>query len=253
MGTYSDNLNIKRLKDERDFHDRSYSNNLRKRTSFFYTVAVDALKLYRTEICQLEKHQSVLEIAGGPRTEISRLMETKAKVFGIDLSHQGLSETQNQLSDMALPNLFAMNAESSGFKDQVFDLVCGTAVLHHLNLNLACKEIKRVLKPEGKAIFLEPLGHNPLINLFRRLTPKIRTVDEQPFRLKDIELLQKQFSQCEVIPFCMFNLLAAPFYKFKFFPWLLSLLTRLDQLIFDKSSLKGLNKYAWICVLKLNP
>jgi hypothetical protein len=48
------------------------------------------------------------------------------------------------------------------------------------DLSLACSEIARVLRPGGPAIFVEPLGHNPLINAYRKRTPALRTVDEHP-------------------------------------------------------------------------
>jgi ubiquinone/menaquinone biosynthesis C-methylase UbiE len=64
-----------------------------------------------------------------------------------------------------------MNAEATTFPDNSFDLICGSSILHHLNLDKACAEIRRILRPDGGAVFIEPLGHNPLINMFRKLTP----------------------------------------------------------------------------------
>ena len=50
-----------------------------------------------------------------------------------------------------------------------------------LNKNFTENEINKVLKDDGEMVFLEPLGTNPLINLYRKLTPKSRSVDEHPF------------------------------------------------------------------------
>jgi len=58
------------------------------------------------------------------------------------------------------------------FPDESFDQVIGQATMHHLSNNLprASKEFARVLKPGGKCIFIyEPLGHNPVIAMFRAL------------------------------------------------------------------------------------
>ena len=68
-----------------------------------------------------------------------------------------------------------MNAEVLEFPDASFDLVFGVAILHHLDLDTACAEFLRVLRPSGTAVFLEPLGHNPFINLVRWATPAART------------------------------------------------------------------------------
>lgn len=35
--------------------------------------------------------------------------------------------------------------------------------------------------------FSEPLGHNPIINWYRNRTPEMRTEDEHPLLIKDIE------------------------------------------------------------------
>jgi SAM-dependent methyltransferase len=49
-----------------------------------------------------------------------------------------------------------------------------TAVLHHLDLEVALGEVRRVLKKGGLAVFSEPLAHNPLVRLFRAVTPFAR-------------------------------------------------------------------------------
>ncbi|MGQ9464975.1 MAG: class I SAM-dependent methyltransferase, partial [bacterium] len=51
-----------------------------------------------------------------------------------------------------------MDAENLAYKSKAFDLVYGIGILHHLNLNKVIPEIRRVLKPGGKAIFREPMG-----------------------------------------------------------------------------------------------
>ena len=43
-----------------------------------------------------------------------------------------------------------------------FDLVCRSGILHHLDIGRAMSEVGRVLRPNGHAVFIEPLGHNPL-------------------------------------------------------------------------------------------
>ena len=73
------------------------------------------------------------------------------------------------------------NCEKTGFQDNEFDLIYGTGVLHHLELEKCLNEIRRILKKDGEIIFIEPMGTNPFINLYRLLTPKSRSEDEHPF------------------------------------------------------------------------
>ncbi len=79
------------------------------------------------------------------------------------------------------------------FTDGSFDVVFGHDVLHHLDLERARDEIRRVLVPGGRAVFVEPLGHNPIINLFRDRSPDTRTDDEVPLRFADFERLGRGF------------------------------------------------------------
>jgi hypothetical protein len=50
------------------------------------------------------------------------------------------------------------------------------------------------LAPGGRAVFLEPLAHNPLLRLGRWLTPGARTADEHPFTVEDWRLCSAAFS-----------------------------------------------------------
>src|SRR3546814_13720576 len=64
-----------------------------------------------------------------------------------------------------------MNAEAMDFPDDSFDLVFGSGIIHHLDIDRAFAEIARVLRPGGRAVFVEPPGLNPAIEIYRRLTP----------------------------------------------------------------------------------
>jgi ubiquinone/menaquinone biosynthesis C-methylase UbiE len=47
-----------------------------------------------------------------------------------------------------------LEAENLSFSNDSFDLVCGSGILHHLDLNRSYKEIQRVLKKMVKQYFL---------------------------------------------------------------------------------------------------
>ena len=92
------------------------------------------------------------------------------------------------------PQFLQMDAHDLQFENETFDMVFGSAILHHLNMVPALDEIYRVLKPEGKIFFVEPLDMNPFGKLVRSITKKARTEDEQPLRVCDFSEIKKRFN-----------------------------------------------------------
>lgn len=85
--------------------------------------------------------------------------------------------------------------------DEVFDAIWGVAILHHIEMEQAAREIQRVLRPGGVAVFCEPWGGNPLLRWARRRLPyvgKERTADEEPLQSKDLEVMRRVFAVCQV-------------------------------------------------------
>lgn len=87
-----------------------------------------------------------------------------------------------------------MDAHQLQFPDATFDLVFGTAILHHLEFERAVKEIARVTKPGGEILFVEPLLLNPVARLVRALTPQARTPDEKPLAREELDILDRYFA-----------------------------------------------------------
>jgi ubiquinone/menaquinone biosynthesis C-methylase UbiE len=97
-----------------------------------------------------------------------------AHVSGIDISPRMIEVARrnadlNGVSDEI--DLTVMSAQQISFADSTFDYVVGLGALHHLNLDLAGREISRVLKPGGTAIFLEPRIPSRWLVFLRSLFP----------------------------------------------------------------------------------
>lgn len=140
---------------------------------------------------------SVLDYGCGHGMAGIVLARMGAKVTGFDLSGGYLSEAQRRAraNDVSL-NLTQVDGERLPFADHSFDRIWGNAVLHHLDLNAALPEIRRVLRPRGIAVFCEPWGGNPFLNWARRYLPypgKERTPDEQPLTRSQLEVFRKTF------------------------------------------------------------
>jgi SAM-dependent methyltransferase len=125
-----------------------------------------------------------------------------ACVTASDLSLGYLAEARQRASanDVRIEFLQA-DAERLPFAAGCFARVWGNAILHHLDLRLAARELYRVLQPGGTAVFCEPWGVNPLLSWARRRLPypgKERTPDEQPLLPRHVRVLREFFPSLEV-------------------------------------------------------
>ena len=114
------------------------------------------------------------------------------RIIGIDISEKGIARATEKYGDIA--EFHVCDAHNLAFlENETVDCVVGTAILHHLAFEQAIREVIRVLKKGGKALFIEPLYDNPASKVFRALTPKARTPDERPLSRGQIEWANNQF------------------------------------------------------------
>lgn len=240
-----------RLEREAAFHDRAFAKHTRAAAGKFYAVTASSKGLYRQRILQGCEGRQVLEYGCGTGSHAFELAARGARVTGIDISPEGIAQARGRAAAEGLEErlrLQVMDAEALEFPAGCFDLVCGSGILHHLDLERAAAELCRVLKPGGRAVFFEPLGHNPLIALYRRLTPRMRSADEHPLRWGELEQLAGHFARARFHCFHLCSLLAVPCRRLPGFSLLLSALEAFDRLLFR---LPFLRKQAWIVVLEL--
>ena len=133
-----------------------------------------------------------------------------AAVTAFDLSPGYASEARERAAaNGVVIECVTADGEQLPFPDASFDAVWGNAILHHLDLAKAGRELKRVLKPGGVAVFCEPWGGNPLLSFARRVLPypgKDRTPDEEPLTRRDLRPLRGIFPAVEVRGFQLFGM-----------------------------------------------
>jgi len=99
------------------------------------------------------------------------------------------------------------NAMALDFADNTFDIVYASNLLHHIpDPQVTLREMHRILKPGGKACFWDPLKHNPLINVYRRMATEVRTDDEMPLDINIVKGVQSLFSQTHYETFWLASL-----------------------------------------------
>lgn len=236
---------------EKEFYNREAVENRRASVSKFYSITRASRKYYEGILKANCLNKRVLDYGCGVGTFTIWLAKQGAIVTGIDISDARIELAKRRAIEEGVSNatFIVMDAENLEFDDDYFDIVCGGAILHHLNLSKALSEIARVLKPGKMAVFIEPLGHNPIINLYRRLTPSLRTRDEHPLVMKDLKLMRRYFGNVEVKYFHLFSLLAVPFRNSPIFQPLLNLTESIDRALLQISILQI---QAWQAVIVLS-
>ena len=153
--------------------------------------------------------KKILDYGCGRGQSSVKLLSLGADVCGIDISPVYIAEATRSVEQKGFANnrysFRVMDAHTLEYGNNTFDIVFGEGILHHLDIWIALNEIHRVLKTGGRVIMLEPLADNPLLRLFRLLTPHARTADERPLSKTDLISIVKndfwnpEFSYCGII------------------------------------------------------
>lgn len=188
---------------EREFHD-----------ALALQLDVDALE-HRHDPDGLDR--ALLELAGevrglrvldagcGQGDLTMHLLRHGARVTSLDLSPgmidvvrrraQRLPAYDGDLTTEAAP------LERSGLPDEEFDLILGKFILHHVDVASGAHELRRILRPGGRAIFIENAGDNALLKFARDRVagrwgiPRLGTEDEHPLTSSDIAELGGDFER----------------------------------------------------------
>lgn len=245
-------MSTAKLQREKAFHDIAFSEGTRDSASKFYSIIGPAQKFHQDYLLARCAAKHVLEYGCGPGTNAFVLARQAATVTGIDISDVAIAQARERAQREHVPNVVfqVMDAENPTLPDDTYDLISGRSIIHHLDLHKAFFQLARIMARDGSAILYEPLGHNPFINLYRRLTPKLRTPDEHPLLLSDLDVAAQYFDHVEPHFFTLSPLLAVPFRRMRGFHKLVELLHAADQRVFRIAS--PVRKYAWQIILVLS-
>lgn len=204
---------------------------------------------FRQELGSVED-KLVLELGCGQGDFAIWLLDQGARVFGIDISEFNIDRCREKAYarhiDPARYTFSVMNAHQTNFPDKHFDRVVGNGILHHLDLLGAMTEIDRILKPEAKALFQEPLGGNPLLRLYRSVAG-IHTVDERPLTRSDLSILierwhvKANYSGLVTFPVSLFTSIVLRHHPNN---WLLQGASEVEDLLNSRHVLRHWNRFA---------
>jgi len=141
----------------------------------------------------------VLDLGCGHGMAAVVLARAGAEVTACDLSPEYVREAAERADANGVSvRCLTADAEALPFADGEFDAVWGHAILHHLDPAATARELKRVLRPGGIAVFAEPWNGNPILRFARRRLPypgKHRTRDECPLTPVHLAVLRQQFPE----------------------------------------------------------
>lgn len=167
--------------------------------------------------------------------------------LGLDISDLSIRNCRQFAKSENINNIryFQADAENTKLPDNCVDIMICSGMLHHLDLSYAFPEIRRILKPGGKVLCVEALDYNPLIKLYRTLTPSMRTNWEKKhiLSLKDIRFAKYFFDVTHIKYWHVIGYVAGKY------PFLYKLLDLFDT-IYEKIYL--LNRLSWIFTFVLN-
>lgn len=232
------------------WHEQENHRRYRLDSLLYDSPAFDDVVQQSIDFLQGNPDELVLDMGCGEGKEALELASRGLYVVGTDLSYTQLTRAR-ALVKKELPDakfcLIQANAEQLPFADSSFRIIYGKAILHHLDLDASSRETQRLLRSNGRATFAEPLARHFIIWLGRRLTPKLRTKDERPMELSDLENFGQRFEKQNLQTY---YLLAPLAYVFRIIPGgekifapAYSLLSSLDKKLLSR--FRQLHKFVW--------
>jgi len=131
---------------------------------------------------QLPAHSHIIDLGGNTGKFAQQLKGEDRTIISLDIDETIMMGADGK----PLPGITPVkgNILSIPFKDNTFDVVLARAILHHVpdNLDLALKEIKRILKSNGQVLIEEPGAQNPIAYIIRKAFPTSSHEEgERPF------------------------------------------------------------------------
>jgi ubiquinone/menaquinone biosynthesis C-methylase UbiE len=168
--------------------------------------------------------------------------------IGIDISSVSVANARQAAQQQGLERntkFVQADCENTMLPTASVDLVICSGMLHHLDLSFAFPELRRILAPGGRILCVEALDYNPLIKLYRMLTPEMRTEWETAhiLDLSDVRFARRFFDVGEIKYWHILSIVAP-----KLSNSLLPFLTKTDELL---TRVPLLRLMAWIFTFEL--
>jgi len=191
----------------------------------------------------------ILDVGCGYGYAACKLAMMGADVYAIDVSPKmcDLASYMAKLNNVQI-DISTQSASNTGFPDDFFDMIIGQVSLHHLILDSAGPELKRILKPDMKAIFVEPIHNSKFMYNLRKMIPVSYRESEGggALRIDEIQNIGDLFGYYKIIYFAIFERIL----RFKALSFLTTMIYAIDNLILKLPGTKKLAAHALIILKK---
>ncbi len=120
-----------------------------------------------------------------------------AEVWGFDLAPVGVQRAQQLAERYGVSSnarFECIDASALSYPAESFDIALGIGVLHHMiKYPQVAENTARILKPGGRAYFVETLWDNPLINLARLFSSVEKAAGDAPLTHRAIKRFAQPF------------------------------------------------------------
>lgn len=192
----------------------------------------------------------VIDLACGSGEITEKIAKNNPKlVIGTELAHLTVKSNQERISKKFSNVYFILDdCEKSSLPDNCADIIICSGMLHHVDINSASDEIRRLLKKNGKMLAIEALKYNPIFNWYRNRTPDARTHWEAAhiLGLNEANLIGTKLQLTKIKYWQLFSILSIFFPK-QIRKSVLNVFNMMDKLIL---SIPYLQRMAWIFTLE---
>ncbi len=132
-------------------------------------VRADRRARFFVTLGRIDPGKRVLEVGCGTGVFTRRVGSVGARLVALDLSAELLAKASGRGAEGV--RFVRATGERLPFRDETFDVVYGCSILHHMDVENALEEIRRILRPGGSLTFSEPNLMNPQVFLMFKCKP----------------------------------------------------------------------------------
>ncbi len=193
---------------EIDFHDKVVDNH-GEYTYHYGLLPIPDEKLYRMQLAAFEllgdiNGKDVLDLGCGAGGTTAYLAKLGGTISAIDISPKNVEQAQKWCKEAGVEaKLQVMDCERLEYSDDSFDCISGSFLLHHVDTEEIAREVKRVCRKGGRAVFIETFASHPILMMFRDKVLPIfglskSSDDEYPLSAEKIKELEAVLGPCRL-------------------------------------------------------